>query len=105
MALLVDLFGYLAIVIHGLVIAAQSVAIGSVLFLLLLARPLGWLIGPVGARILADTLRIARWGAFALASTEALRLALDCAVLMGTVDLSLPEVLTASFAEAAATAA
>ncbi len=100
MTLLVDLFGYLAIVIHGLVIAAQSVAIGSVLFLLLLARPLGWLIGPVGERILADTLRIARWGAFALATTEALRLALDSAVLMGTVDLSLPEVLTASFAEA-----
>ncbi len=39
MSLLVDLFGYLSIVLHGLTILAQSMALGGVLFLVLLARP------------------------------------------------------------------
>ena len=39
MALLVDLFGYLGIILHGLAIIAQSMALGGVLFLILLARP------------------------------------------------------------------
>ena len=39
MALLVDLFGYLSVVLHGLTIVAQSMALGGVLFLLLLVAP------------------------------------------------------------------
>ena len=39
MALLIDLFGYLSIVLHGLTIGAQSMAVGGVLFLVALARP------------------------------------------------------------------
>ncbi len=39
MLLLVDLFGYLGIVLHGFTIAAQSVAMGGVLFLVAVARP------------------------------------------------------------------
>ena len=98
MTLLVDLFGYLAIVIHGIVIAGQSVAIGSVLFLLALARPRAWLLGGDGPLLLRDTTRLATWGAGVLVVAEAARLALDSAVLVGTVNLSLPEVLGASFA-------
>ena len=37
MALLVDLFGYLSIVIHGLTIVAQSMMLGGVIFLVFLA--------------------------------------------------------------------
>ena len=40
MELLIDLFGYLSIIVHGLTILAQSMALGGVLFLVLLARPL-----------------------------------------------------------------
>jgi copper resistance protein D len=76
---LVDLFGYLSIVVHGLTILSQSVALGGVLFLVLLARPLHH---PV---IAAGTTRIAGHAAIAL-------------VLAETVDLSLFEVLTADFA-------
>ncbi len=100
MSLLVDLFGYLAIVIHGLVIAAQSVAVGSVLFLVLLARPLGWMLGPADAAVRAATLRLVRWGALGLVVAEAARLGLDGAVLIGTVELTVAEVATAAFAEA-----
>ncbi len=39
MSLLVDLFGYLGIVLHGLTITAQSLAVGGMLFLVLVARP------------------------------------------------------------------
>jgi putative copper resistance protein D len=39
MSLLVDLFGYLGIVLHGLTITAQSLAVGGVLFLVAVARP------------------------------------------------------------------
>jgi putative copper resistance protein D len=96
--LLVDLFGYLAIIIHGVVIAAQSVAIGGVVFLVFLARPRAWLLGQVGTAVLRDAVRLAAWGALALALAEAARIALDGAVLATTVDLGLKGVLTAEFA-------
>ena len=37
MSLLIDLFGYLSVVIHGLTITAQSMTLGGVLFLALVA--------------------------------------------------------------------
>ena len=39
MELLVDLFGYLSIIFHGITLASQSVALGSALFLVFLAQP------------------------------------------------------------------
>ncbi|MGC1547009.1 MAG: copper resistance protein, partial [Rhodanobacter sp.] len=40
MGLLVDIFGYLSIILHGLVIVAQSMTLGGALFLIFLLRPL-----------------------------------------------------------------
>ena len=97
-SLLVDLFGYLAIIVHGLVIIGQSVALGSVFFLVFLAGPRGWLLGMQGRVLVADTLRIAIWGALGLVLGEALTLALEGSVLAGTVDLALPDLLGAEFA-------
>jgi copper resistance protein D len=92
MELLVDLFGYLSIVVHGLTILSQSMALGGVLFLVLLARPLNH---PV---ITAGTARIAGYAAIALLISAAATVALQTAVLMDTVDLSLREAMTANFA-------
>jgi copper resistance protein D len=92
MELLVDLFGYLSIVVHGLTILSQSVALGGVLFLVFLARPLNH---PV---ITAGTARIAGIAAIALLLSEAATVALQAAVLADTVDLPLRDVLTADFA-------
>ncbi|HEX3349057.1 MAG TPA: CopD family protein [Acetobacteraceae bacterium] len=100
MSLLIDLFGYLSIVVHGLTIVAQSVAIGSVLFLILLARPKAWLLGDAGPLIVGDTIRFAVWSALALALCEAVTIALQGAVLVETVDLTWGNVLEASFATA-----
>lgn len=98
MTLLVDVFGFLSIILHGLVIVAQSMALGGVIFLLLLARPLRGM--ACGELIAADTARIAGWAALALLAVEGVSLAMQGAVLGATVDLSAIEVLTASFAEA-----
>ena len=100
MALLIDLFGYLSVLLHGLTIVAQSMALGGVLFLVILARPFAEELGATGDEIVARTRRIAGWSAVALIVCESLTIALQGAVLVGTVDLSIADVLTADFAEA-----
>ena len=95
MELLIDVFGYLSIVVHGLTILAQSIALGGVLFLVLLARPLAASIGPDIARRAA---RIAAWGAVALAMAEAATVALQTAALIGSVGIPLDDALGANFA-------
>ena len=100
MELLVDLFGYLSIVVHGLTILSQSMALGGVLFLIFLARPLAPALGRAGPGIVAGTARIAGYAALALVASEAATVALQAAVLIETVDLSLGNVLSAEFAVA-----
>ncbi|MCQ8279648.1 CopD family protein [Acetobacteraceae bacterium KSS8] len=100
MSLLVDLFGYLSIVLHGLTIVAQSMALGGVLFLVLLARPFAPELAG-GAVILRRIRRLTFWSAVAMAVVEALGNGLQVAVLMSTVDLSFLDVMQANFAVAA----
>jgi putative copper resistance protein D len=96
LSLLVDVFGYLSVIIHGLTIVAQSMALGGALFLVFAARPLARL--PQGACIGRDSARIAAFAALALVACELLTLALQGSVLVATVDLSWAEVLGADFA-------
>lgn len=99
MSLLVDLFGYLEIILHGLVILSQSMALGGVLFLVFLAHPFAAEL-PRGAVLLRRTAVIAGWSAAALVLGEALTIALQASVLMDTVDLSWTDVMGAGFARA-----
>ena len=71
MSLLIDLFGYLSIIIHGLTITAQSMALGSVLFLALLLRPIVANLGSTGPGIERGCIAIAAWSALALVVCEA----------------------------------
>jgi putative copper resistance protein D len=96
MELLIDLFGYLSIIVHGLTILSQSMALGGVLFLLLLARPLSPQLGR--ADLATGTARIAGYAALALMFAEAATVTLQTAVLMETVDLTAGDVLQAEFA-------
>ncbi|HQT77340.1 MAG: copper resistance protein [Rhodospirillales bacterium 20-64-7] len=100
MELLVDLFGYLSIVVHGLTILSQSMALGGALFLALLARPFAPRLGFVGQDIATGTARIAGWAALGLLASEAITVALQTAVLTETVDLPVLNVLSANFAVA-----
>ena len=95
MQLLIDVFGYLSIVLHGLTILAQSIALGSVVFLVVLARPLADRIGPDIARRAA---RVAAWGSLAMLAAEAATVALQSAALIASVELALDDALGASFA-------
>ncbi len=109
MSLLVDLFGWLSVVIHGFVIVAQSMAVGGALFLVLLARPFAArLTVPVaalgavqvldGEGIARHAARIAGWSALALAACEAAAVAMQGAVVADQVGLSAADVLGANFA-------
>lgn len=100
MSLLVDVFGYLAIVIHGLTIVSQSMALGGVLFLVCLVRPQRAGLGIAGRHIERVTIKIAAWAAVALILCELSTILLDGAVLTGTVDLGIGGVLAANFATA-----
>ncbi len=98
MALLVDLFGYLSIILHGLTIVAQSMTLGGVLFIALLARPLCRRLGDPGGAILRGSVRVAAWSALALVACEAATVALQVAVLVGTIELPVLDTLGADFA-------
>ena len=101
MSLLIDLFGYLSIVIHGLTILAQSMAIGGLVFIMVLVRPLARRLEPDAARaIIAGTTRITAWAAAGLAVTELVTVAMQVAILIDTVNLSLLDTLSAGFAVA-----
>lgn len=98
MALLIDLFGYLSIVLHGLTVTAQSMALGAILFLALLARPLAPMLGTPAEPILRGTVRIAAWSAAAMVLCEGTTVALQTAVLVGTIDLPVTDILSPNFA-------
>jgi putative copper resistance protein D len=98
-ALLVDIFGYLSVILHGLVIVAQSMTLGGLLFLVLLLHPLSSRITQ-GDVLEYRVVRLTRWSAWGLLLTELATMGLQVAVLMSTVDLPFGNVMQASFAEA-----
>lgn len=97
MSLLVDVFGYLSIILHGLVIVGQSMAVGSALFLILLARPFEHRLAE-GTEIVRRTARFGAWSAVFLIVCEALALALQLSVLQTTLDLPFANLIPANFA-------
>ena len=98
MALLLDVFAYLSVIVHGLTIIAQSMALGGVLFLIFLARPFEAELGEVGSTIRRRTRQIAFWSTLGLILAEGATLALQSAALIGSVGIDLMSVLSAEFA-------
>jgi len=72
--------------------------LGSVLFIALLLRPLLPRLGSTGPDIEGTCIAIAAWSAFALVACTVATVALQSAVLVGTVDLTVAEALGANFA-------
>jgi putative copper resistance protein D len=99
-SLLIDLFGYLSIILHGLTIVAQSMALGGVLFIAFLARPFAPKLGTAGAALLRDAARMTAWAAIGMVVCEAGTVALETAALVGTIDLPVSDILGAGFAVA-----
>lgn len=103
MALLVDIFGFVSVLLRGLALSAQSIAIGGVAFLLILAWPLQPALGTVGAEIVARSRRLLAWSALSLAAVELLTLGLQATILAGTLQIGVIRAADTPFAGAAVT--
>jgi copper resistance protein D len=97
MSLLLDLFGFLSVVLRGLTLTAQSLTVGGIAFLLLLARPLAGTIGVAGPLVLKRSRALLGWSAIALAIVAAISVLIEGAILADTVGLTAGETLGAAF--------
>jgi putative copper resistance protein D len=102
MALLLDIFGYLTVILRGLSIAAQAFSLGGIAFVIFIAVPLRRRLGAIGDTILARSLRIIFWSALGLAAVETLTVLAETAILIDTAALGLGEALGAAFVIAGA---
>ena len=99
MTLLLDVFGFLDVLLRGLSLLAQSLTVGGIAFLICLVRPLA----AVGAAPIEDETRwLLRWGSFALFAVEGTRLALLVSALVGTTGIAFGTALGAVFVFASA---
>jgi len=98
LSLLVDVFGYLVILIHGLTLISQSMTLGGAFFLIFLLRPVSPLLGEAGGVIQRRVTRMTIAAACGLAICELLAFLLNAAVLSSTVELPVSDILTATFA-------
>jgi putative copper resistance protein D len=104
MATLLDIFGFLSVILRGAVLVTQSFVVGGIVFLLLM-RGIVEELGPEGEHLGSRSRRFLFWSALAFTVAELTFVAVQCAVLMGTVDLGFTEVLSADFALAGLTLA
>ncbi|CAL76567.1 putative Copper resistance protein, copD family [Bradyrhizobium sp. ORS 278] len=98
MALFLDIFGYLSVVLRGLTLLAQSFTLGGLAFQLLLMRPLQTKLSAVALVVGKRAQRFLRWSALGWCAVVAASLAVNMAALTGTLDLSWREAAGADFA-------
>ena len=98
MQLFIDLFGFLSVILRGLILTAQSLTFGGVAFLLCLASPLAPSLAAAGDQITRRVLRLLYWSAVALAGVEALNIVSLSTMLMGAFQMSWTEALSAEAA-------
>lgn len=98
MELLIDVFGYLSVILAGIEVTAQSLLVGGVVFLLLVAKPLAEQLGENGGKIVERSRWMIFWSACALAVVVLAKLAIEVAILTDTTGISLLESLGAQSA-------
>ena len=92
------LLDHLSVPLRGLAVTAQSLAVGGVAFLLLLAVPIAPCLSPaLGSAILRRAGRITAWAGLAVALVSLARIALQLAALVGEVGIPLGRALGAGF--------
>ncbi|MGJ4926186.1 copper resistance D family protein [Bradyrhizobium sp. HKCCYLS2038] len=100
MALFLDIFGYLSVVLRGLTLLAQSFTIGGLAFQLLLLRPLQGELSADAIVVGKRSQLVLRRSAIAWVAAIIAALAVNMAALTGTLDLPLREAAGADFARA-----
>jgi copper resistance protein D len=86
-------FAFLLVVLKAVTLAANSIAIGGVIYLLAVALPAG---APAQQAILRSR-RLIHWASLALAISGVLYVALESAVLIGTTELAFRGVISAEY--------
>jgi copper resistance protein D len=102
MARLLDLFGFLSVLLRAMTLVAQTLAVGGVFFVLLVVRPLHLAGDDSGKIALCSFRRLVTWAALGLALFQLILLGVNSAALMATAELSLCEVVGANFFRAGA---
>jgi len=95
-----DIFGFLSVILRGLVLITQSFTIGGVVFALLLLQPLGPLLSAPSTDIRLRCRTILTISSFAYAAFTICALGVNAAALVGTLELSWSDALSADFARA-----
>ena len=100
MALFVDFFGYMSVLLRGCTLATQALAVGGVAFLLFVVRPrLPWLGDPADTLLRRCRIGIAASG-LALAAFALLNLGADLAALIEILGYQAADPLHAGFVQA-----
>ena len=94
---LVDVFGYLSVILRAGTLVFQSLLLGGVLFVLWIARPASEIAGGNLDKVQSSSLRMLRIAAIGLAIVQAFYLYVNSAVLMATADIGLGDVVGANF--------
>src|SRR5689334_11749758 len=98
--LLLDIFGYLSVVLRGLILIAQSLTLGGLAFQMLLWGPLQPQLSVSSGSIEKRCQTVLRSSAFAWSLLTIASLALNTAALVGTLQLSWNEAISADFGRA-----
>ena len=97
MAELLDIFGFLAVLLRGGKLVLQTLIVGGVAFLLIILTP-GTISSPSDAsRLRSSCRKLIALSAIALALTQLVYLFVHSAVLMQTADMRLSEIVGAGF--------
>ena len=99
MELLLDIFGFLTVMLRGLSLTAQSIACGGAIIIGFLAYPLATKLGAVGLQILNRCAKVTVISAFALVVFELITLSIQVATLTGTLNIGLDAAIGAGFVQ------
>lgn len=100
MELLVDIFGFVSILLHGAATTLQSIALGGACFLLALVLPLRGELGPAFVAIERGARLVTMVSAFGLVVVAGVGILLKSLVVMGTAGLGWPDLIGANFINA-----
>ena len=102
---LLDVFGFLSVVLRGGALAFESLVVGGAVFSVWILRPLAQRWGSEAAPAIQSAGRLLYWSGLGAAFVEIGYVAADSAVLAGTTGLRLGELARANFFIAGVTAA
>ncbi|WP_454620313.1 copper resistance D family protein [Bradyrhizobium cenepequi] len=100
MSLFLDIFGFLSVILRGLILTSQTFTLGTLAFLLVLLQPLDPWLSAESTKIGGHCRTFLLISSFVLGIFTLCSLALNAAALVGTLELSWAEAAGASFVRA-----